>query len=125
MNAIEAIDLGLEIFDGLIESYGFQLVEKSSGKGSGGPSAWAKFEKRERSFEFHYRYGLGQVIYSVGDVSIHHRDFVRSLTANARFPNFASTPSEAFEALKWDVANHTYIFFNRPKTKLNKQSRVH
>ena len=85
-------------------SYGFTLVESKHGVGSGGPSAWAKFNRGNRSFEFHFRFSLGSVSYSVESISENHKDFAWELGHNSTsYPTYEDSPVAQFEALIADI----------------------
>ncbi|MEM6798032.1 MAG: hypothetical protein AAF589_00830, partial [Planctomycetota bacterium] len=72
MNAYDAIEAGRSLLDPLFIPAGFAFKHRESGNGSGGPFATASYEKPDRKLEFSFRWGLGCVVYRIGDFSINH-----------------------------------------------------
>jgi hypothetical protein len=60
-------------------------------RGSGGPFAWAAFERGNRAIKLWARFErLGSVLYSLGDAEFTHQDYMRALGLEkvAQYPGF-------------------------------------
>jgi hypothetical protein len=63
--------------------------------------------------ELHCRYSLGLVTYHLGDLTLGHEDYMRSLLGPAgpnRYPGFSEDPLEGFEHLRHDIECYALDF---------------
>ncbi len=87
------------------------MIRKNS-QGSGGPSAEGRFISGTKQLELHFRWSLGLVTYHVGDRSLSHEDYMRSLKMHrkAEYPGFSKEPLEAFRHLASDLTRFCQNF---------------
>ena len=110
---------GAEILTQTLAPHGFSFVQGPIGKGSGGHFASGDFVRGDRRLELHFRYGLGLVKYHLGDVSIDHETYLRSLGKwpERRYLDFSSEPLESFRALAHDLTRFCSDFLSGPGTE--------
>jgi hypothetical protein len=103
---------GIEILDPVLNPHGFRFVYEGSGKGSGGRFAFGKYVRGDRSIELHFRLSLGLVTYHVGESSLDHESYMRSLGAFGKnsYPDFPTDPVESFRSLAQDLLHYCSDF---------------
>lgn len=91
--------------------FAFHIRRRGSG-GSGGASAEGWFISGNKRLELHFRWSLGLVTYHVGDRSLGHDDYMRSLRVRhaAAYPGFSEQPLAAFEHLSSDLTRYCQDF---------------
>ena len=129
---------GVKVLSPYLEPLGFRFELKGTGKSSGGTFAYGHFIKRGRLFgrqrkiELHFRFSLGLVSYTVGDLVLSHQDFVDLLDKHGKnkYPNFSDDPQDAFHCLLWDIKNilndfteHKAVIFRQKASKRLKEIR--
>ncbi len=82
---------------------GFVLSPITTGRGSGGSFAVARWNRDTQAIELHVRFGLGVVHYCWGDQSFDHRHVVDALGVAASYPGFSADPVDAFRHLAEDL----------------------
>jgi hypothetical protein len=107
------IAFGVELLGPFLEGHSFRQIELGDGSGSGGHSAWARYAKGNRTFEFHFRFGLGLVTYAVDLDAALHPDLIWALNAKDRAQHLSyHRQAEAqFRALLHDMESITIPFF--------------
>jgi hypothetical protein len=110
---------GSVILAGLLTGHGFVYELKGTGKGSGGNYAWGIFRRGDRSLELHFRYSLGMVSYHLGDRSLSHEYYMRSVIGRphaSHYPGFADDPLEGFRHLRADLEEYGNDFLTGSNT---------
>ncbi len=84
----EQLRAGAAILGELLEPAGFRFALSTVGSSSGGQFAIGEFVRGHHRLELHYRFGLGIVIYHIGDRSLSHTELMRSqgFSKQAAFP---------------------------------------
>jgi hypothetical protein len=104
---------GVKILSTYLEPLGFKFQLKGTGKGSGGHFAYGQFINggglfnKSKNIELHFRWSLGLVSYSVGDLTLSHEDYINLLDKHGqnKYPNFSDNPQDSFTCLLWDLKN--------------------
>jgi hypothetical protein len=108
----ETLLAGVEILNPVLEPHGFVFQMETSGAGSGGSFAGGAYQKDDRRLEFHFRYSLGLVTYSIGKDSLEHENYMRLLGVYGKnkYPDFTDDPLESFRSLAADIQNYCQDF---------------
>jgi hypothetical protein len=111
MNPADALMEGVQILRPLLDSHGFRFLMRGEELGSGGRFVWGQFIRTEpltkdRRLELHYRFGLGLVGYSLGNLQASHEAYMRELGVweECRYPGFPANSRDGFHALGHDLA---------------------
>jgi hypothetical protein len=107
--AEQMLQNGSAILADLLTGYGFVWELKGTGKGSGGNYAWGIFRRGDRSLELHVRHSLGMISYHLGDRSLSHDKYMRSVIGRphaSHYPGFADDPLEGFRHLRTDLEEY-------------------
>ena len=110
-----ALKAGSEILGELLFRYGFAFHWLSSDYSSGGRFASGAYMRGNRKLDLHFRWSLGMVNYFLGDRSISHVDFMRSVIGKSqasRYPGFLDDPLDAFRDLRSDLAEYAADFLS-------------
>lgn len=101
----EQLRAGAAILCDLLEPAGFTFEVSMVGNPSGGRLAIGEFVRGSHRQELHYRFGLGIVIYHIGDCSLSHADLMRSqgLSKQAEFPTVLDKSLKCFYAVLSDL----------------------
>ncbi len=105
---------GAAILGELLEPAGFAFALLTIGNSSGGRFAIGEFTRGNHRLELHYRFGLGIVIYHVGDCSLPHAELMRSqgFSKQAEFPTVLDKSLLGFHAVLSDLRNYGGPFLN-------------
>ena len=108
----EVIRAGAEILNAVLAQRGFEFAPGEEGQGSGGTFAQGRFTKGNRSIEFSFRYGLGEVSYRIGEKSISHENYLKysGNWQSRKYSDFSSIPEESFLALAQDIESYLSDF---------------
>lgn len=103
---------GIEALDPVLNPHGFKFGFEGTGKGSGGWFAFGKYVRGDRSLELHFRYSLGLVTYHIGEYSLDHESYMRSLGVYGKnsYPDFPTDPLESFRSLAQDLLRYCSDF---------------
>ena len=101
----EQLRAGAAILGELFEPAGFTFALSTVGNSSGGRFAIGEFIRGNHRLELHYRFGLGIVIYHVGDCSLSHAELMRSqgFSKHAEFPTILDKSLRGFHAILSDL----------------------
>ena len=106
IDPVKQLREGARILDPLMNAHGFTFSMDATGKGSGGHFAQGSYRHENRRLELHYRFGLGVVIYHMGEFSLEHGDYMRLLGVH-KDSKFCSasldTTLDGFSRLKEDL----------------------
>ncbi|MBX3421877.1 MAG: hypothetical protein KF752_10025 [Pirellulaceae bacterium] len=99
--------VGAAILGELLEPAGFRFVMLTVGNSSGGQYSIGEFVRGNHRLELHYRFGLGIVIYHIGDRSLSHTELMRSqgFSKQAAFPTILDKSLLGFHAVLSDLRN--------------------
>jgi len=114
---------GSEILKPLMSKNGFQFTLDGEGQSSGGQFAFGPWTKNDRKLEYHFRFSLGLVEYSLENKTIEHGFFLWALTGEkrkAKFPGSSEDPTNGFSRLLDDLSNFCGIFLNGTDSELRK-----
>ncbi len=115
MSPREAIEAGCTILDPLLVPAGFDYQQGESGSSSGGSFATGAYANGDRRIEFSFRWGLGCVIYKIGEFSINHNELMEK-TGHGRDSKYLwynkDDPMNGFTALAYDLEYHVRHFVN-------------
>lgn len=114
-NASEMLVEGAKLLEPLLLSHDFRFRLLKTGHSSGGQFASGEFTRGFRRLEFHYRYSLGMVTYHLGDSSMGHEEYMRSLLGKpyaSLFPGFYTDPLDAFRDLLGDLESRAGEFLS-------------
>ncbi len=115
MNALETFRAGCKLLDEVMNPHGFLLVEGASSSSSGGNFASGEYIRGDRRLEIHFRYSLGLVTYHIGDLSLTHEAYMRTLlgkNGGNQYPGFSNDPLDGFRHLGHDLAHFCGDFLN-------------
>ncbi|MEP7267594.1 MAG: hypothetical protein ABI844_08190 [Saprospiraceae bacterium] len=98
---------GIKILSPYFEPKGFHFKLAGTGQGSGGHFAFGQFVCGDKEIELHFRWSLGLVSYTVGNVVLGHEGYINLLEKHGqnKYPNFSDEPNDAFKCLKFDLEN--------------------
>lgn len=101
----EQLRAGAAILCDLLEPAGFKFAVSMVGNPSGGRLAVGEFVRGSHRLELHYRFGLGIVIYHIGDCSLSHAELMRSqgFSKQAEFPTVLDKSLKGFYAVLSDL----------------------
>lgn len=119
----EILTDGSEILKPLMIKNGFQFSVDGKGQSSGGKFAFGSWTKKNRKLEYHFRFSLGLVEYSLESKSVEHKFFLWALTGEkhkARYPGSSEDPLDGFRRLFDDLNNFCGVFLNGSDTELKK-----
>jgi hypothetical protein len=119
----EILTNGSEILKPLMINNGFQFNIDGKGQSSGGNFAFGSWTKKERKLEYHFRYSLGLVKYSLGEKSVEHEFFLWALTGQkrkAKYPGSSEDPLDGFRRLLDDLNQFCTVFLSGPDKELQK-----
>ena len=103
---------GIEMLDPVLNPHGFKFVFEQAGKGSGGQFAFGKYVRGDRILELHFRYRLGLVTYHIGESSLDHESYMRSLGVYGKnsYPDFPTDPLRIRPVLAQDLVRTSQNF---------------
>ena len=115
----EQLRAGAAILCELLEPAGFTFALLTVGNSSGGRFAIGEFIRGDHRLELHYRFGLGIVIYHVGDCSLSHTEMMRSqgFSKQAEFPTVLDKSLRGFDAVLSDLRNYGGPFLDADATQ--------
>ncbi len=98
---------GCLILEPILKKYGFEYFDTGSGGSCGGPFMSGGYKKEDRKIEFSYRWGLGCVVYKIGDLSLDHDVYMKFLGVHgkSKYPGFGKDLLDAFRDLHYDLEN--------------------
>ena len=114
---------GSEILKPLMSQNGFQFSIDGDGQSSGGQFAFGTWTKKDRKLEYHFRFSLGLVEYSLGNKKTEHEFFLWALTGEkrkAKYPGSSEDPLNGFSRLLDDLNNYCSIFLNGTDSEFKK-----
>ena len=102
----EMMKEGARYLMSVLQPLGFVFRIVQTGASSGGTFCQAEFSCKRRKIELHFRWGLGMVLYHIGDISVSHKAYIEALGAGSasRYPGFYNDKMEAFRSLAHDFA---------------------
>jgi hypothetical protein len=112
---LETLEQGSKLLEPLLFSRGFTFSVIGTGAGSGGHFAVAEFKRGDRQLEFHFRVSLGLVTYKLGEASMDHLAYMRSVLGRyyaSHYPGFSSEPLDGFRHMLLDLAEHCGDFLD-------------
>jgi hypothetical protein len=115
----EQLRAGAAILVELLEPAGFRFAMPTVGNSSGGRFAIGEFVRGNHRLELHYRFGLGIVIYHIGDCSLSHTELMRSqgFSKQAEFPTILDKSLLGFHAVLSDLRNFGSPFLDGDSTQ--------
>ncbi|WP_054029602.1 hypothetical protein [Desulfatitalea tepidiphila] len=119
----EILSDGTEILKPLMVKNGFQFFVEGKGQSSGGNFAFGSWKKEDRKLEYHFRFSLGLVEYSLCEKSIGHEFFLWALTGQkriAKYPGSSEDPLDGFRRLFDDLNQYCAVFLSGSDSELEK-----
>jgi hypothetical protein len=129
----DTMKAGIGVLDPVLQPLGFKFVFEKTGAGSGGRFAFGKYVHGDRNLELHFRHSLGLVTYHIGESSLDHESYMRSLGVYGKnlYPDFPTDPVESFRSLAQDLLRYCADFltgdgtqFRRYAAELNDKSKM-
>jgi hypothetical protein len=117
---------GSEILRPLMSKHGFHFSVDGKGNGSGGNFAFGSWRRNDRKLEYHFRYSLGLVEYSLGSEAISHGLLLWALSGErhkARYPGSPEGPLDGFRRLLDDLDQYCTVFLSGTDDELIKTMR--
>ncbi len=117
---------GAKILDPVLSPHGFVFTLGATGKGSGGHFASGSYRRDDRVLELHYRWGLGVVLYRIGDAELHHNIYMKLLgvAAQSEFMRSALDKTlDGFTRLKADLERFAGDFLSGDGTQFLELAR--
>ena len=112
---VEVLLRGAELLQPTLGEAGFTFSITDHGKSSGGNYAQGEFRKGHRALSLSYRHSLGNVVYSVGEVTLSHEDYMWACGITAQYPGYSNDDLLPFEHLRADLASAGEAFLVQPE----------
>ena len=122
----DILHVGSKILKPIMIKNGFSFSVDGEGESSGGNFAYGSWRKSDRKLEYHFRFSLGLVEYSLGTSTIEHEFFMWALTGEkhkAKYPGSSKDPFDGFRRLLDDLKNYGTVFLNGSDLDLRKDIR--
>ncbi|MDD4892152.1 MAG: hypothetical protein PHU85_19690 [Phycisphaerae bacterium] len=119
----EQLLAGAVILEPAMGPAGFKFQLDATGRGSGGDFATGSFVRGDRRLELHYRWGLGIVVYHVGEWTLDHRSYMKLLDVDLESEFRSSSLDktlDGFERLKKDLQRFGADFLNGDASQFRK-----
>ena len=113
--AEEMLRGGSSILEPLLLKHGFSFLALDAGSSSGGRFATGAFCRATRRLELHFRHSLGMVTYHLGNRSMSHEAYMRSVLGvpfASHYPGFSDDPLDAFRHRHFDLEKHGQEFLD-------------
>lgn len=114
---------GSEILKPIMNKHGFAFSIDGEGSSSGGNFVLGSWTKKDRKLEYHFRFSLGLVEYSLGSKKIEHEFFLWALTGEkhkAKYPDSSEDPIDGFRRLLDDRNQFCGVFLTGSDLELTK-----
>ena len=110
---IDILRDGSEILKPIMNKHGFSFSIDGEGSSSGGNFAFGSWIKKDRKLEYHFRFSLGLVEYSLSTKTIEHEFFLWALSGEkhkAKYPGSSEDPLDGFRRLLDDLNQFCAVF---------------